>query len=222
MRKNAVVRTFRRVARLIFQLILLMERREIGILSWFYLVIVAFCDVAHNRETCSNCNVWSAQGSKLDVFVSASLTVVRWLCLSLSWNMMARCTVYHSLDLYRCKVTTCCREMLLRDSQRTFSGFSNRTAAGADILAALSCCSGCQLFVEGRRRHPRRGSFGCVSTVLDKTTAFFCGTGFCSYAISRLSCVVPSASGAPCRRDRFHMLACGVFDLFIRPQILQM
>ena len=137
-----------------------------------------FCDVAHNRETCSNCNVWSAQGSKLDVFVSASLTVVRWLCLSAPWNTQGRRTVYHSLDLCRCKVTTCGREMLLRGSQRTFSGFSNSTAAGADIVGALICCSGCQLFLEGRGRHPRRGSFGCVSTALDKTTAFFAAQGF--------------------------------------------
>ena len=56
--------------------------------------------------------------------------------------------------------------------------FTNRTVAGAEILGALICCSGCQLFVEGGRRHPRRGSFGCVSTALDKTTVcFFCGTG---------------------------------------------
>ena len=121
---------------------------------------------------------WSAQGSKLDVFVSGSLTVVRWLCLSAPWNTLGRRTVYHSLDLCRCKVTTCGREMLLRGSQRTFSGFSNRTAAGADILGALICCSGCRLFVEGRGRHPRRGSFGCVSTALKKTRAFFAAQGF--------------------------------------------
>ena len=112
-----------------------------------------------------------------------------------------------------------------RDALESFTknvlGFLPTAQPGADIVGALSCCSGCQLFVEGRRRHPRRGSFGCVSTALEKTTVF-CGTGFFSYAISRLSCVVPSASGAPCLRHRFHMLACGVFDIFYRPPILQM
>ena len=46
-------------------------------------------------------------------------------------------------------------------------------------MGALICCYGCQFFVEGRRRHPRRGSLGCVSTALDKTTVcFFAAQGF--------------------------------------------
>ena len=52
--------------------------------------------------------------------------------------------------------------------------FTNRTAAGADILDALICCSGCQLFVEGGRRHPRRVSFGCSI----RQPCVFCGRGF--------------------------------------------
>ena len=44
-------------------------------------------------------------------------------------------------------------------------------------MGALICCSGCQLFLEGGRRHRRRGSFGCVSTAFDNTTAFFAAQG---------------------------------------------